>query len=115
MNDEFFGQFGPAVNSFKSMLTYGKLGNGKTYLAEQLARIESDGVYVPYYIESDGEIIKVFDPLHHETIDGPDESIFLSDAQYDERCVSCKRPFLTTGGELTMGMPDLMYAEGAKI
>jgi len=115
VDDDLLAQFGPAVNSFKSMLIYGKPGNGKTYLAEQLARIESDGVYVPYYIESDGQIIKVYDPLHHEKTEADEESIFITEAQYDKRWVKCKRPFLTTGGELTMGMLDLMYAEGAKI
>ena len=115
MSDEFFAEFGPAVNSFKSMLLYGKPGNGKAYLAEQLARIESDGVYIPYFIESDGQIIKVFDPLYHERIDAPEESIFVTkDLEYDERWVKCKRPFLTTGGELTIGMLDLMYLKGAK-
>lgn len=116
VSEDFLGQFGPAVNSFKSMLIYGKPGNGKTFLAEQLARIDSDAVYIPYYIESDGQIIKVFDPLHHETVDEASSSIFLTDdPQYDPRWVKCKRPFLTTGGELTLPMLDLMYVEGAKI
>ena len=116
VSDDFLGQFGPAVNSFKSMLIYGKPGNGKTFLAEQLARIDSDAVYVPYYIESDGQIIKVFDPLHHERVDKAAACIFLTDdPQYDQRWAKCKRPFLTTGGELTLPMLDLMYVEGAKV
>jgi hypothetical protein len=116
VSEDFLGQFGPAVNSFKSMLIYGKPGNGKTFLAEQLACIESDAVYIPYYIESEGQIIKVFDPLHHKKVDSAEPSIFLTDdPQYDQRWAKCKRPFLTTGGELTLPMLDLMYVEGAKI
>ena len=116
VTDDFFSRFGPAVNSFKSMLIYGKPGNGKSFLSEQLARIDSDPVYIPVHIEADGQIIKVFDPLYHERIDTAEESIFLSDEpEYDRRWVKCKRPFLTTGGELTMGMLDLMYVPTSKI
>ncbi len=116
VSQDFLSQFGPAVNSFKSMLLYGKPGNGKTFLAEQLSRIESDAVYIPYYIESDGQIIKLFDPLHHEKIETAEPSIFLTATpEHDQRWAKCKHPFLTTGGELTLPMLDLMYVESAKI
>ena len=116
VTDDFFSRFGPAVNSFKSMLIYGKPGNGKSFLSEQLARIESDGVYIPYHVEADGQIMKVFDPLYHQRLDSQEETVFLTDEpEYDQRWAKCKRPFLTTGGELTMDMLDLMFIPASKI
>ena len=47
VTDEFYSKLGPAVNSFKSLLIYGKPGNGKSFLSEQLARIDSDPIYIP--------------------------------------------------------------------
>ena len=116
VTDDFFSRFGPAVNSFKSMLIYGKPGNGKSFLSEQLAHIDSDDIYIPNHVEADGQIIKVFDPLYHQALDSTEESVFLTDEpEYDQRWMRCKRPFLTTGGELTMEMLDLMYIPSSKI
>ena len=116
VTDDFFSRFGPAVNSFRSMLIYGEPGNGKSFLSEQLAHIDSDSIYIPYYVEADSQIIKVFDPLYHQPLDSREESVFLTDdPEYDQRWVRCKRPFLTTGGELTMDMLDLMYIPASKI
>ena len=116
VTDEFYSKLGPAVNSFKSLLIYGRPGNGKSFLSEQLARLDSEPVYVPYAIEADGNIIKVFDSLYHKKVDDASESVLLeSEPKYDQRWAQCRRPFLTTGGELTIGMLDLMYIEAAKI
>jgi len=51
VSDEILGQIGPAVNSGKSFLLYGQPGNGKTYLAEALFRVDCSPIYVPYAIE----------------------------------------------------------------
>jgi hypothetical protein len=116
VTDEFYSKLGPAVNSFKSLLIYGRPGNGKSFLSEQLARLDSEPVYVPYAIEADGNIIKVFDSLYHKKVDDAGTSVLLdSEPKYDQRWAKCKRPYLTTGGELTIGMLDLMYIESAKI
>lgn len=116
VTDEFYSKLGPAVNSFKSLLIYGRPGNGKSYLSEQLARLDTEPVYIPYAIEADGNIIKVFDSLYHKKVGGESETVLLeSEPKYDQRFAQCKRPFLTTGGELTMDMLDLMYIESAKI
>ena len=116
VTDEFYSKLGPAVNSFKSLLIYGKPGNGKSFLSEQLARIDSDPIYIPYVLEADGQIIKVFDSLYHEKVDTGEESVLMaSEPKFDQRWAKCKRPYLTTGGELGMEMLDLMYINAAKI
>ena len=116
VTDEFYSKLGPAVNSFKSLLIYGRPGNGKSYLSEQLTRLDSEPIYIPYAIEADGNIIKVYDSLYHKIVDDAGESVLLeSEPKYDQRWAQCKRPFLTTGGELTISMLDLMYIDSAKI
>ncbi len=116
VTDEFYSKLGPAVNSFKSLLIYGRPGNGKSYLSEQLTRLDTEPVYIPYAIEADGNIIKVYDSLYHKIVDDAGESVLLeSEPKYDQRWAQCKRPFLTTGGELTISMLDLMYIDSAKI
>ena len=116
VTDEFYSKLGPAVNSFKSLLIYGRPGNGKSFLSEQLTRLDSEPIYIPYAIEADGNIVKVYDSLYHKKVDDAAESVLLeSEPKYDQRWAQCKRPFLTTGGELTMDMLDLMYIDTAKI
>jgi predicted ATPase with chaperone activity len=114
--EDFFSKLGPAVNSFKSLLIYGLPGNGKTYLAEQLMHAEAETIFVPFVIEADGQFIKVFDSLYHEKVEEEVESVLVqAEEKFDRRWVKCRRPFITTGGELTMEMLDLMYIENAKI
>ncbi|MCB9385509.1 MAG: ATP-binding protein, partial [Bryobacterales bacterium] len=114
--NRFYSMFGPAVNSFKTLLIYGAPGNGKTFLAEQLTNIQSDPIFVPYVIQAEGQYIKVYDSLYHEKLQEEEESVLLqTEEKYDRRWTRCKRPFLTTGGELTMGMLDLMFIPSAKI
>ncbi|MEO7653846.1 MAG: hypothetical protein ABIZ80_25600, partial [Bryobacteraceae bacterium] len=62
-------QLGPAVNSGKSFLLYGQPGNGTTYMAEALFQLDATPVFIPYAIESEGMIIRVFDPVYHTPVD----------------------------------------------
>ena len=81
-----------------------------------MANLESDPIYVPYVLEAEGQIIRVFDSLYHEKVDsGEDSALMTSEPKFDQRWAKCKRPFLTTGGELGMEMLDLMYIDAAKI
>jgi hypothetical protein len=107
-------QAGPALNSGRAMLLYGPPGNGKTTVAQRFASVFSDVIYVPYSVIVEGQIIRVHDPSIHfplETTNIEDENAFtvVKAQTYDARWVPCQRPFVITGGELTLEMLDLRY------
>ena len=117
MSARTLSQIGPAVNSGKSLLMYGQPGNGKTYLAEALIKLESSPVFIPHAIEFNGSIIQLFDPLSHKPIQGESDSeaLFSLQRPYDSRWIRCQRPFIVTGGELTLDMLELGYNSVTKI
>lgn len=109
-------QCGPALNSGRAMLLYGPPGNGKTSVAYRFASVFNDVIYVPYSVIVEGQIIRVFDPSIHHTVDAmglekDSEFSIVRREAYDARWVPCKRPFVVTGGELTLDMLDLRYDE----
>ncbi len=61
-----------------------------------------------------GQIIWVYDPRVHVPLNpeaapaGRGPSHFRQE-EGDARCVSCQRPFVVTGGELTLRMLDLEF------
>jgi hypothetical protein len=65
-----------------------------------------------------GNIVRVFDPVYHQRLD-EDESSSISavgsESPYDRRWVRCKRPFIVSGGELTLDMLDLRFNAASKI
>ena len=106
--DDIVTLLGPAVNSAKSVLLYGKPGNGKTSIAEAIGSSFSDRIFIPHCFEVGGQIINLFDPTLH-TPDEEEESKTVSKPAFDQRWRRCKRPFVLTGGELTLDMLDLSY------
>ena len=112
--DDIVEQTGPALNSGRAILLYGAPGNGKTSVALSFASVFSDVIYVPYAVWIEGQIIRFHDPRVHigvnTELNKKDEGdSFIRRETYDMRWVACKRPFVITGGELTLEMLELRY------
>ena len=108
LNNKVMSQIGPAVNSGRSIFLYGPPGDGKTTIAEAVGRmILTTDILVPYAIEVDGAIIKVFDESNHQRAQKETGNI----KNRDPRWVKIQRPVIIVGGELTLETLDLVWDE----
>lgn len=110
ISDALLLQLGPAINSGRSIFLFGHAGNGKTTIAEAVAGLMSDAVLIPHAVIIDGQIIRVFDPIHHEQMPVTP----TQESGSDRRWVLSKRPVVVAGGELNMSSLDLVYDEYSK-
>jgi predicted ATPase with chaperone activity len=120
LEQSIFDILGPAVNSSKSIFLYGHPGNGKTAIAEAISQMLGGVLYLPYAVDVDGQIILVYDPVHHQEIETENkvvgiESLWRSGPSYDRRYARIKRPVVLTGGELTLDQLDLRYDHFTKL
>lgn len=123
-------ELGPAVCSGKSIFIYGPPGNGKTVIGKGLGAFLNNyggDIYVPYAVQTEGNVITVFDPTIHTTTDNADHLGAYVQANEmissmgvprpkdpdlgspDLRWRRIRRPVVITGGELTLEMLDLRY------
>jgi hypothetical protein len=108
-------QLGPAINAGKAVFLYGPPGNGKSVISEGMGRAIGGHMYMPYAIVIDGQIITMFDPINHESLDvDVDPTSVIAVAPRDRRWVRIRRPVVTVGGELTLDMLDLTFNPVAK-
>ena len=117
MTERFLSRLGPAINSGNAILIYGPAGNGKTTVAEIVGKIFENVIYVPYCVDLDGEIMKVYDPAVHRKVPDTGEQQGVANvrrSRMDMRYVACHRPMVITGGELSIEMLDLKYNAIAK-
>jgi hypothetical protein len=120
LNQSLLDLLGPAVNSSKSIFLYGHPGNGKTAIAEAISQMLGGEMYLPFAIDVDGQVMLVFDPVHHQQLDTEEEvvgieSLWKTGPAYDRRYARIRRPVVVTGGELTLDQLDLRYDSFTKL
>lgn len=119
MSERTFQRLGPAVNSNASIFLYGPPGDGKTSVARAVGMMGTEKtMYIPYAIYVDGQVIKVFDTVNHKLAppeaNAPGTGPMKSRARSDPRWVKIFRPFVVTGGELTLDGLDLVFDDTLK-
>jgi MoxR-like ATPase len=103
LSADMFLRLGTSMVSGTSLFLYGPSGTGKTSIANCIADAYQDTVWIPYAIEVDDQIIKVYDPNVHRPVEGA-----ISE-EADGRWVPCRRPRVLAGGELSPDDLDLQF------
>jgi predicted ATPase with chaperone activity len=117
LDDAVCEALGPAVNSGRSMLLYGGSGNGKSTITGAIGKMLPGEVLIPYAVDINGIIVKVFDPRVHQEIpaESQERRAHLDNGnggerRRDRRWVVARRPMISAGGELTMKDLELRYS-----
>src|SRR6266478_5304177 len=100
---------GCVINSRRSLFLTGLPGTGKTAVAERINGALPGAIWIPFAVEIDGQIIRVFDAHCHEPAQAE-----VTPFEYDRRWVLIDRPLVVVGGELTLENADLTWSEAAK-
>ena len=114
LSDTTFHRIGPAINSGTSIFLYGPPGNGKTSIARSIGDlILQESMYIPYAIYIDGQVVKIYDSVNHqespEEEPAPTSGTLRSSSRRDPRWIRIHRPFIVTGGELTLSGLDFVF------
>jgi predicted ATPase with chaperone activity len=122
ISETTFQRLGPALNSGTSIFMYGPPGNGKTSIARAFGNLVlSQEMYIPHALYLDGQVIKVYDAVSHKMASdaksgasGSTTGNLRTNTRRDPRWIKIRRPFIVTGGELTLAGLDLVYDDTHK-
>jgi MoxR-like ATPase len=95
---------GLVISSGRSLFLTGPSGNGKTATARALVDALQGDVWIPYAIEVDGQVIRIFDAHNHLPVPHATDN-------YDRRWARIRPPLVVVGGELTIESLDLSFTE----
>ncbi len=107
--DSLLQTLGCVINSRSSLFLTGLPGTGKTAVSERMNQALFGNIWIPYAIEIDGQIIRIFDAHCHNPV--PENNSAL---EHDRRWVEIERPLIIVGGELTLENADLAWSNAAK-
>ena len=107
--DSLLQTLGCVINSRSSLFLTGLPGTGKTAVSERMKTALFGQIWIPYAVEVDGQIIRVFDAHSHNPVSHRSSLI-----DYDHRWIEIDRPLVIVGGELTLANTDLTWSESAK-
>jgi hypothetical protein len=100
---------GCVINSRSSLFLTGLPGTGKTAVSERMNSALTGSIWIPYSIEVDNQIIRVFDSHTHRPVAKKDSVI-----EYDRRWIEIERPLVMVGGELTLDHTDLQWSDTSR-
>jgi hypothetical protein len=92
---------GLVASSGRSLFLSGPSGNGKTAMARALITAIQGDVWIPYAIEIDGQVIRVYDPHSHHPVP-------VTETDYDQRWLKIRPPLVVVGGEMTLDSMELV-------
>jgi len=118
ISEKLLNQLGPAFSSGRAIFLYGPPGTGKSSFAEALGRALPDHIYIPQAVEVNGQIIRLYDPAVHfsieEEIATNTQLDITTNLKHDPRWKKCRRPVVMVGGEFTTDMLDLRFDTNSK-
>ncbi len=104
--DTLLQTLGCVVNSRSSLFLTGPSGTGKTAVSERINGAISGSIWIPYAVEVDGQVIRIFDRHCHRVVGDQPSAL-----ERDHRWVRIERPLVIVGGELTLANTDLTWSD----
>jgi hypothetical protein len=104
--DSLLQTLGCVINSRSSLFLTGLPGTGKTAVSERMNSALTGSIWIPYSIEVDAQVIRVFDSHTHRPVERTGSVI-----EHDRRWIEIERPLVMVGGELTLDNTDLQWSK----